>query len=47
MLPVFLFIYQPAWKLGGLGLALGMIGISITPLTILYLLYYFVRNEWK
>jgi hypothetical protein len=45
-LPVFLFIYQPAWQLGGLGLVLGGIGITLTPLAILYLLYYYVRREW-
>lgn len=46
VLPVFLFIYQPAWQLGGLGLVLGGIGITLTPLAILYLLYYYVRREW-
>lgn len=46
VLPVFLFIYQPTWQLGGLGLVLGGIGITLTPLAILYLLYYYIRREW-
>jgi hypothetical protein len=46
-LPVYLFIFQPNWQLGGLGLLLGVIGMYVTPLAILFLLYYYVRNEWK
>jgi len=47
VMPVFLFIFQPNWQLGGLGLLLGVIGIYVTPLAILFLLYYYVRIEWK
>ena len=46
-LPVYLFIFNPAWQLGGLGLLLGAIGTFISPILILYLLIYFVRGEWR
>ncbi|MCW5877104.1 MAG: hypothetical protein KIS85_09545 [Anaerolineales bacterium] len=45
-LPAFLLIFQPSWQLGGLGLILGFIGNFISPLAILYLLYYYVRDKW-
>jgi|GEM_PF-5109069 len=46
-LPAFLFIYQPAWQLGGIGLLLGGIGMTLTPLAILIASGYLVYNEWK
>lgn len=46
-LPVFLFVYQPEWKLGGIGLLLGFIGMTISPLVILFALGYMLRSEWK
>jgi hypothetical protein len=46
-LPAFLFIFQPGWQLGGLGLLLGVIGNFISPVLILYLLYYYARKEWS
>lgn len=46
-LPVFLFVYQPAWKLGGVGLLLGFLGMTVSPLVILFALGYMVKNEWK
>lgn len=33
-LPVLLFIYQPSMQLGGFGLLLGMIGMTISPIII-------------
>lgn len=45
--PVFFFIYQPSLQLEGLGMAIGVVGMSLTPLAILFLLYYFLRNEWR
>lgn len=46
-LPAFLFIYQPSWQLGGIGLALGGIGMTLTPIAILYAVGYLLVNEWK
>ena len=40
-LPALLFIYQPSWKLGGIGLLLGMIGMTLTPIAIFGGLLYF------
>lgn len=45
-LPALLFIYQPAMKLGGLGLALGVIGMTISPLILFGALAYLVVKEW-
>lgn len=33
-LPILLFIYQPSMQLGGFGLLLGMIGMTISPIII-------------
>jgi len=46
-LPAFLFIFQPAWSLGGVGLLLGFIGNFVSPILILYLLFYFASREWQ
>lgn len=46
-LPVYLFIFQPAWPLGSFGILLGAIGMFVTPIIILYLLYYFASREWR
>lgn len=46
-LPVYLFIFQPSMQLGAFGLLLGMVGMFISPLLILFLLYYYARNEWQ
>ena len=46
-LPVYLFIFQPSMQLGGFGLLLGVIGTFISPLLILFLLYYYARHEWR
>ncbi|HUS96380.1 MAG TPA: hypothetical protein VMX97_06555 [Hyphomicrobiaceae bacterium] len=45
-LPALLFIYQPSMKLGGVGLLLGIIGMTISPLILFGALAYFVYNEW-
>lgn len=47
VVPAFFFIYQPSLKLEALGLLIGYAGMTITPLAIIYLLYYYIRNEWK
>lgn len=46
-LPVFLFVYQPSMQLGGLGLLLGGIGMTVSPLIILFALGYLVMHEWR
>ncbi|HEY4488092.1 MAG TPA: hypothetical protein VJB97_01070 [Candidatus Paceibacterota bacterium] len=45
-LPVFLFIYQPSWQLGGIGLLLGGIGVTLTPIVILISLLYTAYKLW-
>lgn len=47
VVPVFFFIYQPSLQLGGLGLMIGYVGVTATPIIILYLLCYFIRREWR
>ena len=45
-LPAFLFIFQPSLQLGGLGLALGMIGITLTPIVVLGSLLFTAYKLW-
>ena len=47
VVPAFFFIYQPSLRLEWIGLLIGYAGMSLTPLAIIYLLYYYIRNEWK
>lgn len=46
-LPVFLFVYQPSWQLGGFGLLLGALGMTISPLILLGFLIYVVVLELR
>ena len=46
-LPILLHVYQPAWQLGGLGLILGTIGMSISPLILFGSLLYMIGKEWN
>ena len=46
-LPALLFVYQPSWDLGGLGLALGGIGMTISPLVVLFALVYTAHSLWR
>lgn len=46
-LPVFLFVYQPSLQLGSIGMLLGFLGMTVSPLIILFALGYWVRNEWR
>lgn len=46
-LPVFLFVYQPSWQLGGFGLLLGGLGMTVSPLIVLGALVYMVVKEWQ
>ena len=45
-LPVLLHIYQPAMQLGALGLALGVVGMTVSPLILFGALAYLVCSEW-
>lgn len=47
VVPVFFFIYQPGFQLGALGFLIGAVGMTFTPLAILFLLMYFIRKEWR
>ena len=46
-LPILLHVYQPAWQLGGLGLALGAIGMTVSPLILFGSLLYMIGKEWN
>lgn len=46
-LPALLFIYQPSMKLGGFGLLLGVIGMTLSPLILYAALAYLVFKEWN
>jgi hypothetical protein len=46
-LPILLHVYQPAWQLAGLGLILGTIGMSVSPLILFGSLLYMVGKEWN
>ena len=46
-LPIFLHVYNPAMKLGGFGLLLGMIGYYISPILILLSFIYLFKQSGK
>ena len=46
-LPILLHVYQPAWKLEGWGLILGVIGMSLSPLILFGALLYMIGKEWN
>jgi hypothetical protein len=46
-LPIFLFVYQPSWQLGGIGLILGALGMTISPLIVLGFIVYAVVHEFR
>ncbi len=46
-LPALLFIYQASMKLGGFGLLLGVIGMTLSPLILYAALAYLVFKEWN
>ena len=45
-LPILLHVYQPAWQLGGWGLILGTIGMTLSPLILFGALLYMLAKEW-
>jgi hypothetical protein len=46
-LPILLHVYQPAWQLGGWGLILGTIGMSVSLLILFGSLLYMIGKEWN
>ncbi len=46
-LPILLFVYSPSWKLGGLGLFLGVIGMTVSPVILFGVLLRYVYESWK
>jgi len=46
-LPIFLFVYNPSMQLGGFGLMLGGLGMTISPLIVLGCLIYVLVSEWR
>lgn len=46
-LPVFLFVYQPEWKLGAFGLLLGALGMTVSSAIVLFALGYTAVSLWK
>ena len=45
-LPALLFIYNPSMQLGGLGMLLGVIGMTLYPLLLFGVLLKFVWEKW-
>ncbi len=46
-LPALLFIYNPSIQLGGFGLLLGVIGMTLSPVLLFGVLGVFVWERWK
>ena len=46
-LPILLHVYNPSMQLGGFGLLLGVIGMTLSPLILFGVLLKHVWSEWK
>ncbi|MCB9808349.1 hypothetical protein H6770_03780 [Candidatus Peribacteria bacterium] len=46
-LPALLFIYNPSMHLGAIGLMLGAIGMTISPVILYTVLLLYVKQKWK
>jgi len=46
-LPILLHVYNPSMQLGGLGLLLGVIGMTISPLILFGVMLKYVADAWK
>ncbi|MBT4119516.1 MAG: hypothetical protein HN666_01015 [Candidatus Peribacter sp.] len=46
-LPILLHVYNPSMQLGGLGLLLGVIGMTISPLILFLSLGFYVAKRWN
>ncbi|MBI1833267.1 MAG: hypothetical protein HYR90_00385 [Candidatus Andersenbacteria bacterium] len=45
-LPILLHIYNPSLQLGGWGLVLGFIGMTISPIILFGVLLKFIAERW-
>lgn len=45
-LPILLHVYPPSLQLGGLGLVLGFVGMTISPFILFTILGRFVLKAW-
>lgn len=46
-LPILLHVYNPSIQLGGLGLLLGVIGMTVSPIILFFVLFQYVARVWK
>lgn len=46
-LPILLHVYNPSMQLEWLGLLLGIIGMTLSPVILFGALAYLVYNEWR
>jgi hypothetical protein len=46
-LPILLHVYNPSMRLEWLGLLLGIIGMTLSPVLLFGALAYLVYNEWR
>ena len=46
-LPILLHVYNPSMRLEWLGLLLGIVGMTVSPLILFGALAYFVYSEWR
>ena len=46
-LPILLHVYNPSMRLGGFGILLGVIGMTISPVILFAALLYTVSRLWK
>ena len=46
-LPILLHVYNPSMQLGGLGMLLGVIGMTLSPLVLFVVLLMFVKEKWS
>lgn len=45
-LPILLHVYNPSMQLGGFGLLLGVIGMTISPLILFGALFSLIKKHW-
>ena len=46
-LPILLHVYNPSMRLGGFGIILGVIGMTISPIILFAALLFMVKKLWK
>ena len=45
-LPILLHVYNPSMQLGGLGIGLGIIGKTLSPLILYVVLVWWLMTKW-